>query len=187
MGFPKSLIVAIAVGVIASSLLGVLFIELKKGSDVTSIILKEIGYNDTNSVISLSIITDKINYKIDEPINIDIINTGNIPLTFPDTSFGLEIRGLDTTLIYSLSDDAEAMKDMMMTTMATSKIMDDDNENITSADTITLFPDDKATIIWDQIKNDGNSAVQGIYKIYAKAATFDGISIERTTNIEIFK
>ena len=136
-------------GIIASGMLGILFLDFKNSNELIFV-----------EGLSLSILTDKTNYKIGEPVSIRIINSGTVPIMFSDSSLGLKIRGLDTMLIYS------PMTDQVLT---------------------TLDPREEVTIEWDQIKNDGNPAVQGIYKIYSSGETPDGVNIEKTTNIEIFK
>lgn len=146
---PKSLILAIIVGVVASGLIGILFLDLKNTNELVFV-----------KGESLSVLTDKSVYKIGEPITIRIVNSGTIPLEFSDASYGLEIRGLDTMLIYSPISDQQI---------------------------ITLQPHEEATLVWNQIKNDGNKAVQGVYKIYSKATLSDGKKLEDSVVVEILK
>ena len=50
---------------------------------------------------SISIVTEKFDFKKGEEIKIRIINSGTTPLIFSDTSFGLRITGLSGILMYS--------------------------------------------------------------------------------------
>jgi hypothetical protein len=161
---PKSLIAAIVIGVAASSLLGILFFEVKNSN------WSIFGDDYNNLKNSFLVMTDKSSYKIGEPITIDIINSGTSPITLDNPSYSVEIRGLDNVLIYS----------------ATFSTSGPDGVDPLISD-MMLLPDETITLVWDQIKNDGNLAVQGIYKAYVKATTIDNVTIEGSTNIEIFK
>ena len=58
----------------------------------------------------------------------------------------------------------------------------------TSAQIISnLEPGDEITFLWDQIKNDGNTALEGVYKISAKGTDVDGNNIEKSTTVTIWK
>ena len=51
----------------------------------------------------------------------------------------------------------------------------------------TLEPMDEVTFSWDQIKNDGDTALEGVYKISAKGLDIDGNIVEKSTTIRIWK
>ena len=144
---PKSLLLAIIVGIAASGLIGIFFLNLKDSNELT--------YVDGPS---LSVLTDKTTYRLGEPVSIRVINSGTVPLVFEDSSYGMEIRGLDTILIYSPSSTPES---------------------------ITLQPRQEAIFVWNQTKNNGDHVTQGIYKLYIKAITNNGTELQKTTTIEI--
>lgn len=111
---------------------------------------------------SLSIVTEKFDFKQGEEIKITIVNSGSVPLTFSDASYGLRITGLSGMLMYSPS--------------------------VSAKETIpVLEPRDEVEFSWDQIKNDGDKALEGLYKISAKGNDVQGNSIEKSTTVTIWK
>ena len=89
---------------------------------------------------SLSIVTEKTNFRIGEKVTIHLINSGTTKLKFNEVLF--KITSLGGRLLYSSSMNAE---------------------------TIYLDPQNTTTIIWDQIKNDSNVLSVGRYKITSSA------------------
>ena len=88
--FSKSLVVFTVIGVMAGLLYGIYLLDIK----------------NTNQLVfsegpSLSVVTDKSDFKKGEAIRIRIINSGTVPLLFSDTSYGLKITGLSGMLMYS--------------------------------------------------------------------------------------
>lgn len=139
--------IAISVGVILGAILGVFLIIY-----------------ETNQVkfvegASLSVVTEKTDYKIGEPIEIHIINSGTVPLTFTDSSYGVKITALDGTLIYF----PESQKNQ-----------------------IILQSHEEKNLVWDQMKNDGKQALQGTYKISAESMA-QNKQVKKSTTINIFK
>ena len=109
---------------------------------------------------SLSVLTEKSDYKKGEQIKIRIINSGTVPLTFSDASYGLRITGLSGMLMYSPM----------------------------SAQVIsTLKPYEEVEFVWDQIKNDGDAVLEGLYKIHAKGIDAQENKVEKSTTITIWK
>ena len=108
---------------------------------------------------SISIVTDKTDFEQGEQISIKIINSGTSPLTFSDASYGLKITGLDGRVLFSP----------------------------VSAQVIsTLEPTEEISFVWDQIKNDGDQAAAGTYKIISNA--LDGEKkIKKSITINIYK
>jgi len=145
----KSLILFIGVGMISGLALGVYLLDVK----------------NTNQLIfvegpSISVVTEKIDFKVGEKIKVRIVNSGTIPMIFSDASYGLRITTLSGILIYSP----------------------------VSAQVISeLKPGDEIEISWNQIKNDGNSALEGLYKISAKAKDSQGNQVDKSTTITIWK
>lgn len=109
---------------------------------------------------SLSIIPEKINYRTGEPVHIRIINSGTTPLTFSDSSFGLKIRGLDGTIIYSpASDQIESM----------------------------LSPHEEKTFVWNQTRTGGGKVFEGRYKIESNTSPNMGDALKKSVTINIFQ
>ena len=149
----KTLIIFTAVGLIAGLVFGVYLIDVK----------------NTNQLIfvdgsSISIVTEKFDFKKGEEIKIRIINSGTVPLTFPDSSYGLRITGLSGILMY----DPDKFKEFDL-------------------ESYTLAPKEEIEFIWDQIKNDGDSTLEGLYKISSKGFTLEDKKVEQSTIITIWK
>ena len=71
---------------------------------IFGIILYEYGVEEQLVYVdgtSLSIVTEKTNFNLGEPISIQIVNSGTDELKFPDASFGLVIKQLDSIPIFS--------------------------------------------------------------------------------------
>ncbi len=109
----------------------------------------------------ISVITEKTDFKQGEEIKIRIVNSGTVPLTY-DASFGLRVTGLSGILMYSPS-------------FSTEKVVS------------TLEPNEEVNISWDQINNDGDPALEGLYKITAVATDNQGKKVERSTTVTIWK
>jgi uncharacterized membrane protein len=88
--FPRGLILAVIIGMMAGAILGVFLVTQKNGEQLQFVE----GH-------SLSIITEKIDFEVGEEIKIKIINSGTKPLTFSDASYGLTITGLDGRVLYA--------------------------------------------------------------------------------------
>lgn len=109
---------------------------------------------------SLSIIPEKINYRLGEPVHVRIINSGTVPLTFSDSSYGLKIVGLDGTAIF-LPVSAQVVS--------------------------TLNPKEEKTFVWDQTKTDGSKIFQGRYKIISSTWADSSNVLKKSVTINIFK
>ncbi len=144
----KSLVIFIGVGVLAGFFFGTYLHDVK---------------NINNPIFvdgpSLSIVTEKSDFKKGEEIKIRIVNSGTVPLTFPDESYGLMITGLSGMLMYS------------PTSTLVSK----------------LEPSEEIEFVWDQIKNDGDTALEGLYKIHVKGMDSQKNNVEKSTTINIWK
>ena len=147
--FPKGLLFAIILGVVSGPIFG--------------IILYEYGVEDQLVYVdgtSLSIVTEKTNFTLGESISITIVNSGTDELKFPDASYGLIIKQLDSIPIFS-PNAAQVISNL------------DSHEDV--------------TFVWDQIKNNGDQILEGTYKITSKAITLDGSIIEKIVIIHVFK
>ena len=146
---PKGLIIAITVGIVAGPIIGIVFYT----------------QNDTIQLefvegASISIVTEKIIFQQGENIVINIINSGTVPLSFSDTTYGLKITGLDGTLLY----------------------------DPIGAQVITqLEPKEEKSLVWDQIKNDGDVVVYGTYRIISEAMDDSNNKVKKSITINIIK
>ena len=145
----KSLVIFIGVGIIAGFAFGIYLIDFKT---TTQLVFVEGS--------SISIVTEKFDFKQDESIEIRIINSGTNELTFSDSSYGLKITGLSGILMYS---------------------------PISAQVISTLDPGDEVIFSWDQKKNDGDVILEGVYKISVKALDDKGNNIEKSTTVTIWK
>ena len=149
----KTLISFIAVGLVAGLVFGIYLIDVK----------------NTNQLIfvdgaSISIVTEKFDFKKGEEIKIRIVNSGTTPLTFSDSTYGLRITGLSGMLMYA-----------------------PDNFTESDLESYSLAPKEEVEFIWDQIKNDGDSTLEGLYKIHSKGFNPELNKIEKSTTITIWK
>ena len=145
----KSLVIFVGIGIISGLLFGIYLIDVKNTSQLVYV-----------EGPGISVVTEKFDFKKGEMINIKIMNTGTVPLSFSDASYGLRVTGLSGMLMYSP----------------------------TSAQVISeLKPNEEIEFSWDQINNDGDSALEGLYKISAKGFDENGDKVERSTTVTIWK
>jgi hypothetical protein len=147
--FTKSLIIFTSVGLVAGLLFGVYLIDVKNTGQLL--------YVDGPSI---SVVTEKFDFKLNEDIKIRVINSGSIPLTFPDASYGLKITGLFGELMYSPT---------------TAQVIS------------TLESGDEIEFSWDHIKNDGEIVLDGVYRISVMGMDEEGNNVERSTTVTIWK
>ena len=145
----KSLIIFVGIGVFAGLGYGIFLMDVKNTSQLIYV-----------EGSSLSIVTEKFDFKKGEDIQIRIVNSGTTQLNFTDTSYGLRITGLSGILMYSPS----------------------------SAPSVSILdPGQEVIFLWDQKKNDGDGALEGLYKISVKGTDTQGMSIEKSTTVTIWK
>ena len=146
---PRGLIIAILIGMMAGLVVG--FFE-------------NFQYNHEQLVFqegsSISIVTEKIDFELGEQINIKIVNSGTIPLTFPDASYGLKITGLDGTPYY-IPVAAQVIS--------------------------TLEPKEEKTFVWEQKKMDGSDSLEGRYKIIVEGFNYENNKIKKSIVINVLK
>ena len=138
-----------SVGVLAGFVFGFYLHDLK--------ITNQLVFVDGSSI---SIVTEKSDFKKGEEIKITIVNSGTIPLTFSDTSYGLKISGLFGIMMYSPSA----------------------SQVIT-----TLKPREEIVFAWDQMKNDNVPVLEGLYKISSDGIDSMGNKVEKSITINIWK
>jgi len=146
---PRGLVIAILIGMVAGLILGV---------------FENFQYNHEQLVFqegpSISILTEKIDFELGEQIHIKIVNSGTIPLTFPDASYGLKVTGLDGVLYY--------------TPMAAQVIS-------------TLEPKEEKTFVWNQKRMDGSDSLEGIYKIVVEGFDHENNKVKKSIVINLLK
>ena len=146
----KSLVLFIGIGLVAGLVFGLYLIDVK--------VTNQLVFVEGSSI---SIVTEKSDFKKGEEITIRIINSGTVPLTFSDASYGLQITRLSGILMFS---------------------------PVISNDVISnLDPKDEIAFSWNQIKNDGNPSLEGHYKISAKGIDNEGNNVERSILFTIWK
>lgn len=143
---PKGLLIAIIVGVSSALLLGVYLQKTYNGNDLKFI-----------DGASISILTDKSDYTINDTIVVEIINTGTVDVSFSNMEPSLRVRALDGTEFYS-----------------------------TFSDGAHLTPKEKLTISWNQLKNDNTHILEGRYVVESFAYGKDQ-KIHDSTTINVFK
>ena len=146
---PRGLTIAILVGMLAGLTLG-FFINSQANHD--QLVFEE-GY-------SISIVTEKIDFELGEKIYIKIVNSGTLPLIFPDASYGLKITGLDGILYY--------------TPMAAQIIS-------------ILEPKEEIVFIWDQKKTNGSDSLEGRYKIIVEGFDHENNKVKKSIVINVLK
>lgn len=149
----RTLVGFIAVGVVAGLVFGMYLIDVKNTNQLTFV-----------EGPSFSIVTEKFDFKKGEEIKIRLINSGTIPLSFSDSSYGLRITGLSGMLMYS----PEKLED-------------------STSNAYLLNPNEEVEFVWDQIKNDGDLVLEGLYKIHFMGFDPDSNKIEKSTTITIWK
>ena len=158
---------------IPTSLKIALFIGIASGA-VTGLILADVDSNQKNIQYvkgpSLSIFTDKSDYQKGESVNITLVNSGSVPLSFLDKSHGFKITGLAGMLIFSPWTTSDSNVD-------TTDLKTD----------VILKPKESHQMSWNQQNNDGDQVFDGIYKISVYGFDDKGMKIEQTKIIDIIE
>ena len=146
---PKGAMIGLGSGVVGAIVIGLLFTNMVNQAPVLVYVEGP----------SLSIITEKTNFELGEPINIRIINSGTEPLTFSDSSYGIKIVGLDGRVYFSQPLPVISV----------------------------LKPKEEKMFVWDQTKSDGDKIIDGRYKIVSSAITSGENALTKSLTINIFK
>jgi len=146
---PRGLVIALFIGMLAGLTLG-FFVDYQ--SNLEKLVFQEGP--------SISILTEKIDFELGEHIYIKIINSGTIPLTFSDASYGLKVTGLDGVLYYA--------------PMAAQVIS-------------TLEPKEEKTFVWNQKRMDGSDSLEGIYKIVVEGFDHENNKVKKSIVINVLK
>lgn len=143
----KSLVIFIGVGVLAGFLYGVYLLDLKSTGQLV--------YVDGPSI---SVVTEKSDFKKGEEIKIRVVNSGTVPLEFSGDSYLLRITGLAGMTIY------------------------EPKQNISN-----LEPGKEIEYVWNQIKMNGDPALEGLYKLSTKGIDDQGNPVQKSTTVTIWK
>ena len=145
----KSLVIFIGVGVLAGFVFGFYLFDIKNTNQLVFV-----------DGASISIVTEKSDFKKGEEIKIIIVNSGTTSMTFSDTSYGLKISGLFGIMMYSPTAP----------------------QVIT-----TLKPREEIVFVWDQMKSDNLPVLEGLYKISSNGIDSMGNKVEKSITINIWK
>ena len=137
-------------GVIGSGLVGIFFSEIANQPPTLVYVLGP----------SLSVITEKTNFHLGEPIRIKIVNSGTVPLTFSDASYGLKIKQLDGIVLYS---------------------------PISTQVISVLKPEEEKVLVWNQTKLDGSKIIEGRYNVVSSTDSSSGNVLKKSITINILK
>jgi len=146
---PRGLVIAIFIGMLAGLTLG-FFVNYQSNHE-------QLVFQEGPSI---SILTEKIDFELGEHIYIKIVNSGTIPLTFSDASYGLKVTGLDGVLYY--------------TPMAAQVIS-------------TLEPKEEKTFVWNQKRMDGSDLLEGFYKIVVEGFDHENNKVKKSIAINLLK
>ncbi len=147
--FPRGLILAITIGVVAGPILGIILYETNTHEQLVHV--------DGSGI---SILTEKIDFDLGEEIHIKIVNSGTTDLTFPDASYGLQIKQLDGIVVFK-PYSAQVVS--------------------------TLSSYDEIEFVWDQTKNNGEQILEGSYKITSIGSDNDGNTVKKSIAINVLK
>jgi len=146
---PRGLVIAILIGMLAGLTLG-FFVNYQSNHE-------QLVFQEGPSI---SILTEKIDFELGEHIYIKIVNSGTIPLTFSDASYGLKVTGLDGVLYY--------------TPMAAQVIS-------------ILEPKEEKTFVWNQKRMNGSDSLEGIYKIVVEGFDYENNKVKKSIVINLLK
>lgn len=107
---------------------------------------------------SISVTTDKSDYKRGEPIQVRVVNTGTVPLE-TSTQWNLRITGLSGMIMYDGSEHADGF----------------------------LPPGRDYTVMWNQTKNGGDMVLEGLYRISVEGTHTGGHTIQDWVTVTIWK
>ena len=147
--FPRGLLVGVCIGILSGLIYGLFLFETSSAEQLVFV-----------QGSSISILTDKIDYSLGESVMIQIVNSGTVPITFSDSSYGLEVKQLDSIVLFS---------------------------PITSQVISVLEPNEKTSFVWSQEKNNGEQVLEGRYKIMSTGFDPEGNQVQKSVIINILK
>jgi hypothetical protein len=146
---PRGLMIALCVGMISGLILGL--VAYSQNSH------EQLVFEDGSSI---SILTEKTDFKLGEQISIKIVNSGTVPLTFSDASYGLKVTGMDGVIYYVP----------------------------VAAQVVTkLEPKEEVTFVWNQKRLDNSDSLQGRYKIVVEGFDPENNKVKKSIAINVLK
>ena len=146
---PRGLMIALCVGMISGLILGL--VAYSQNSH------EQLVFEDGSSI---SILTEKTDFKLGEQISIKIVNSGTVSLTFSDASYGLKVTGMDGVLYYVP----------------------------VAAQVVTkLEPKEEVTFVWNQKRMDSSDTLEGRYKIVAEGIDPENNKVKKSVAINVLK
>ena len=146
---PKGLMIALCVGMVSGLTLGLVTYSQTNH--------EQLVFEDGSSI---SIVTEKIDFKMGEQISIKIVNSGTVPLIFSDTSYGLKVTGMDGKLYY-----------VPVATQIVTK----------------LDPKEVVIFAWNQKKMDNSDSLEGRYKIVVEGVDPENKKVKKSIAINVLK
>ena len=136
-----------SVGAAAGLAVGLFLMDATTGGEVTYV-----------EGTSLSVATDKSDYKRGEPVSIRIVNTGTVPLE-SEEAWEFRITGLSGMLMYAMPGGAAGRLDPGLDTI----------------------------LVWNQTKTNGDAVLEGLYRISVRGHAPDGTMVDDSATIMIWK
>ena len=146
---PRGLMIALCVGMISGLILGL--VAYSQNSH------EQLVFEDGSSI---SILTEKTDFKLGEQISIKIVNSGTVSLTFSDASYGLKVTGMDGVLYY---------------------------EPVAAQVVTKLEPKEEVTFVWNQKRLDNSDSLQGRYKIVVEGFDPENNKVKKSIAINVLK
>jgi len=144
----RSLVIFICIGVLAGFVFGFYLHDIKN--------INQLVYVDGPSI---SIVTEKSDFKKGEEIKITLVNSGITPIIFSEPFYSLRITGLFGIMIYSpLGSQVSKLK-----------------------------PGEEIVYFWNQTKNNNDPVLEGLYKINSKGIDSLGNNVEKSVIVNIWK
>jgi len=144
-----SLVIFICIGVLAGFVFGFYLHDIKNTNQLVFV--------DGSSI---SIVTEKSDFKKGEEIKITIVNSGTTPIIFSEPFYSLRITGLFGIMIYS---------------------------PLGSHVSTALKPGEEIVYVWNQTKNNNDPVLEGLYKINSKGIDSLGNNVEKSVIVNIWK
>ncbi len=110
---------------------------------------------------SLSVLTDAADYQRGDAVDIRIVNSGGVPILFPDASYGLRITGLAGMPIFSPPAAGGA--------------------------STVLEPREEYSLTWSQTNDEGGQVFDGIYRISVHGLDPGGNRVERAVTVSVYE
>ena len=146
---PRGLMIALCVGMISGLILGLVVYSQNSH--------EQLVFEDGSSI---SILTEKTDFKLGEQVSIKIVNSGTVSLTFSDASYGLKVTGMDGVLYYVP----------------------------VAAQVVTkLEPKEEVTFVWNQKRLDNSDSLQGRYKIVVEGFDPENNKVKKSIAINVLK